>query len=82
MLCQKCRDTLPKRDEFGSRENTLVVSFSGGYGEFIDSIDDKPEYSLRLCHKCGHELLSYLNLKRSISSKSHKKTDEKFCDGY
>lgn len=35
-------------------ENALEVQFNGGYGMFIDPIDE--DYRAIICHECAHEL--------------------------
>ena len=55
-------------------DNALEVEFFGGYGMFVDPIDDP--YSAVICHECAHDLCDKIPwIKKLIdphSSHSHK----------
>lgn len=70
--CTRCRKVLPVPDgftivdaiKFNQFDNNaeIKISFSGGYGQFIDSYDGPIDFSLNLCHECGHELAEFLDI--------------------
>ena len=80
--CDSC-DKLMRADKYyGTFENSLTINVSGGYNEFVDTLDpSKKEYEFILCHKCAHKLMSKFFSHWSFSN-WHPKTDDKFCDGW
>jgi hypothetical protein len=59
------------------------VYLKGGYGEFIDG----EEQVAKLCHKCGHELLEWLNYEAFNKYKpgkwfGHPQEPQDFCNGW
>lgn len=71
-LCARCERVLPLQTGFTAAEAAkyqqfdnnaeVKISFSGGYGQFIDSYDGPVDFSLNLCHECGHELAEFLDI--------------------
>lgn len=51
------REPAPWGDEL---DNECTITFSGGYGSFIDSFDKWP--TLTICHECGHQLAEWLGV--------------------
>lgn len=59
--CYACKKSLqpvfpdgnPDIDQY---ENALFVEFTGGYGEFVDVMDDPNPYKAVICHECAHTL--------------------------
>lgn len=55
-------------------DNALEITFNGGYGMFIDPIDE--EYRVIICHECAHHLCETVQwigkLLNPFNSHSHK----------
>ena len=65
--CQKCGEIIPwayvPPPGHGPPENTdngLHMTLDGGYGEFIDTWQGRPEYWL--CHDCAHAFCEWLGI--------------------
>ena len=80
--CYACRTELeevfPQGHGTSQHDNSLVVSFSGGYGMFIDPFgDDEP--SAVICHDCAHALCEQIAWVRDLldpeNSHSHRSAD-------
>ena len=60
--CDRCNKTIPKPwNDSPNLDNGLLVSLSGGYGEFIDSAFTG-SYDVVLCHECAHDLADFLGI--------------------
>lgn len=58
--CYRCKESIPRDEEFQASDNGLELDFRGGYGEFIDNLYTVTR--LWLCHECGHALGRFLGL--------------------
>lgn len=82
MECDKCRIVMNANADFGTFDNMLTMTMSGGYGEYVDTVFiPTKEIEFRLCHKCAHELMrTYFG--EWETSGWHPRTEDKYCDGY
>lgn len=61
--CYRCKEFIPQwHDDLPpyQRENMLEVSFTGGYGMFVDPLFCY--YLVHLCHDCAHALCDWLGV--------------------
>lgn len=80
--CDSCSAVAHANKDYGTFENWLTLTASGGYGEFVDTIHpNSKEYEFNLCHKCAHKLMKKFFSQWSFNH-WHPRTDEKFCDGW
>ncbi|MFM7088326.1 MAG: hypothetical protein ACKOW9_02225 [Candidatus Paceibacterota bacterium] len=72
--CDRCDEALVEQPGFTNSmnlqyDNALIMEFHGGYGMFVDRLEEDPEggfdelYSSLLCHKCAHSLVEWLGIK-------------------
>lgn len=77
--CDSCHTTVERDMHYRTFPDSLTITFSGGYGEFIDTVFADEEFFL--CHQCGHELMD--NMFPTFNIKSwHPKTEAPYCDGW
>jgi len=92
--CTRCELRMPEAwgEEDSARDNGIFQStdghnaevfIDGGYAEFIDG----REQVAKLCHKCAHELLEWLNYDYNLTSPAgnwhgHPKEPDDFCNGW
>ena len=80
-------DSARDRGVFQSNDgHNAEVFIHGGYGEFIDCMDDSKQVA-KLCHKCGHELLEWLKYDFTQDNPvgnwvGHPKEPTDFCNGW
>jgi hypothetical protein len=80
--CDKCTLEMNADRNYGTFPNALTLKMSGGYGEFVDTINpDSKEFEFTLCHKCAHKLMKTFFSQWEFSH-WHPRTAEKFCDGW
>jgi hypothetical protein len=94
--CSRCGEQMPIVVEWINSEgkkcyqstdgHNATVMIGGGYAEFIDTFDDYPTIGT-LCHKCGHDLLAWLNYDHSQTNEfgkwfGHPKEPDSFCNGW
>lgn len=80
--CDKCSEVLYANADYGTFDNALTLTASGGYGEYVDSAFLKPEeLEFMLCHKCAHKLMKTFFGNYDFF-RWHPKTKDKFCDGW
>ena len=80
--CDKCTLEMWSDENYGTFPNALTLTMSGGYGEFVDTINpDSKEFEFTLCHKFAHKLMKTFFSKWEFSH-WHPLTEEKFCDGW
>ncbi len=80
--CDKCDLVMNADANFGTFENMLTLSLSGGYMEYVDSVaipDEELEF--HLCHKCAHKLMAQFFSQWDLTS-WHPRTEDKYCDGW
>ena len=81
MHCDKCELVMNADKNYGTFENALTLNVSGGYGEYVDTLDpNSPEFEFTLCHKCAHKLMKFFS--HWDLSSWHPKTKDKYCDGW
>ena len=80
--CDRC-DLLVRADaNYGTFENMLTLTMSGGYNEYVDVIDpSSPEFEFTLCHKCAHKLMAQF-FSQWATQGWHPRTTDKYCDGW
>ena len=79
--CDKCSLVMNASEHFGTFENSLTVTMSGGYDEFVDSFAlDAKGLEFTLCHKCAHKLMKFFS--HWDFSHWHPRTADKYCDGW
>jgi hypothetical protein len=79
--CDSCGLVVKADKYYGTFPNMLTLTASGGYGEFVDSFDESPEFVFNLCHKCGHKFLKGFFPHWSFRN-WHEQTKDKFCQGW
>ena len=80
--CDSCEKSMSLDENYGTFENSLTINMSGGYGEYVDTIDPtNQEFEFFLCHKCAHTMMAKFFPHWSFRH-WHPKTDDKFCDGW
>jgi hypothetical protein len=80
--CDRCNITMNANKDYATFENSLTLSMTGGYGEFVDSAFINPkELEFMLCHKCGHKLMKEF-FSQWVFSNWHPRTKDKYCDGW
>ena len=77
--CDSCHTTLVRNPDFRTFDNALTLTITGGYGEFIDTLNMGEEFFI--CHQCGHELMANMFSTFDITG-WHPKTEDPFCDGW
>jgi hypothetical protein len=80
--CDKC-DLIVRADaNYGTFQNMLTLTMSGGYGEYVDSYALKPEeLEFYLCHKCAHKLMAQFFSQWEFM-RWHPRTKDRYCDGW
>jgi hypothetical protein len=78
--CDSCLYEAERNHDYGTFENCLTLTLTGGYGEFVDTWQDAGE-ELFLCHMCSHELMSMMFSRLDIKN-WHPKTEDKYCNGW
>lgn len=79
--CDKCSLVMYANEHFATFDNSLTITMSGGYGEYVDSIVLKEkECEFTLCHKCAHKLMKFFG--QWDFSHWHPRTVDKYCDGW
>jgi hypothetical protein len=82
MTCDKCYLVMNANADFGTFENMLTMTMSGGYNEYVDNVNiPTNEVEFRLCHKCAHELMKTF-FGDWVTSGWHPRTDDEYCDGW
>lgn len=77
--CDSCHITVERDMHYRTFPDSLTITFSGGYGEFVDTVFEEPEFFL--CHQCAHELVA--NMFPTFDTKDwHPKTADPYCDGW
>ncbi len=64
MKCEACKSKLdlvfPEIKTNLQYDNALCIEFRGGYGMFVDRLENsmhgKPDHSAIICHSCAHKL--------------------------
>lgn len=80
--CDKCDLVITANADFGTYENMLWITMSGGYGEYVDAVGAKEdELEFALCHKCAHELMAQF-FGQWVTSNWHPRTEDSYCDGW
>lgn len=80
--CDKCFIEMTANEHFGTFENSLTLTMSGGYNEYVDSVVVKEkELEFTLCHKCAHKLMKTFFGSWEYSH-WHPRTKDKYCDGW
>lgn len=77
--CDSCHTVVERNQDYRTYFDSLTITFTGGYGEFIDTVFEEPEFFL--CHQCAHELMA--NMFPTFDIKNwHPKTEAPYCDGW
>lgn len=80
--CSKCETVMRLDANYGTFKNSLTLTMSGGYDEYVDSaVIKNEELEFNLCHKCAHELMAQFFPDWSFSH-WHPLTKDKYCDGW
>ena len=80
--CDKCHLVVYGDKNYGTFENMLTISLSGGYAEYVDSVVlTEDELEFHLCHKCAHQLMKTFFGNWELSG-WHERTKDKYCDGW
>ena len=76
--CDSCNTTVQRDMHYRTFFDSLTITFTGGYGEFVDTVFEEPEFFL--CHQCAHKLVEMLP--RFNTKDWHPKTGDQFCNGW
>ena len=80
--CDKCALVVQANEFFGTFDNMLTLSMSGGYSEYVDSYAlSEAALEFHLCHKCAHKLMTQFFSQWDLSG-WHPRTKDKYCDGW
>ena len=80
--CGKCDLVMTANADFGTFEDMLTLTMSGGYGEYVDSAFVKDEeLEFTLCHECAHKLMAEFFGQWQFTG-WHPRTEDKYCDGW
>ena len=79
--CDKCH-TVQWATQFGTFENMLHITFSGGYDEYVDEFGlCSDENKFHLCHECAHALMANFFNEWDFTN-WHPRTEDAYCDGW
>lgn len=80
--CDKCDLVQQASEHFGTFDNMLTLTASGGYGEYVDNYGiSEGAREFHLCHKCAHKLMKQFFSQWDLSG-WHSGTKDKYCDGW
>jgi len=80
--CDSCSFVMNADKYYGTFENMLTFKVSGGYNEYVDTLDpNSKEFEFSICHKCAHGMMAKFFPHDDMSG-WHPKTSDKFCDGW
>ena len=81
--CDKCGLVVRANAHFGTFENMLSITMSGGYGEYVDSVGvrNPEDLEFALCHKCAHNLMNRF-FGKWVTPNWHPRTKDRYCDGW
>ena len=77
--CDKCDLAQHASEHFGTFDNMLTLTASGGYVDNYGISEGAREF--HLCHRCAHKLMAQFFSQWDLSG-WHSRTQNKYCDGW